>query len=123
MQVHIAKKCRIFAFLFRCVRIFAVIEYIFNLFVVCNRHRFGVDLAVGKIDIFRPFQFDSVLVSENCYLIKEDIMHRFSFESLNIDRLFGTYTGDITEVILDQSGKKAFLSSESVAETPAPLSA
>ena len=109
MQVHIAEKCRFFAFLLCCVGIFAVIEYIFDFFVVRNRHGFGVDLAVSEVDIFRPLHLDTTAVSDDGYLVEEDIMHRLAFESLDINRLFGTDTGDIAESDIGPVGEECIL--------------
>ena len=109
MQVYIAEKCRIFVFLFRSVRVFAVIEYVFYLFVIRYRHRFGVDLAVGEVDILRPLQFDAILIANDGHLVKEDIVHRFTFEPLDVHRLFRTDARNIAESDIGPVGEEGIL--------------
>ena len=109
MQVHIAEKCRFFDILLCSVRVLAVIEDIFYLFIVRNRHGFGVNLAVDEIDVLGVLQFDTLLVSENSDIIKEDIMDRFAFESLNIHCLFGADTGYIPEGDIGPVGEESVL--------------
>ena len=97
MQVLFAKKCVFFAFLVRSVGIFAVIKHIFDLFVLRNRHGFGVDLAVDEVDIFCILQFDTVLIADDHHIVEEDMMNRFAFETLDIDGLLAADTRYIAE--------------------------
>ena len=109
MQVFFAKKCVFFDFLVYSVGVFAVIEDIFHLFVVLNRHRFGVDVAVHKVDILRVFEFDAVLVSDDGDVVKDDVVNGFAFESLYVDRLFGPDACDVAEGDVRPVGEEGVL--------------
>ena len=66
-------------------------------------------MAVGEVDILRVLHLDTFAVTDDGHLVKKDVMNRLTFESLDLYRLFGTNTRDITEGDIRPVGEESFL--------------
>jgi hypothetical protein len=87
----------------------AVIYDVFDFLVVLNGHGFGVDTAVDELDVLRTFHLDTVSVTHDHNLVKEDVVYGFSLESLDIHGLIGVDAGYIAEDDIGPVGEEGFL--------------